>query len=302
MPKVKSADSSGCFYCGKELEISEAQSRLIKPNLRKLESWEKGFNLIYAPNENRFDEKTLAEAANLLNLESETLEKICASETPLPIARAESEKEAEIVRERLSELGFETSILSDEKLTGDKPPRRLRGLEFWDDKLILIFFNADEIAEIALDDVILIVTGAIFERKTESVEKRKKSKNTLLNATETASDEMLFDFYSRENSEGYRVFAKGFDFSCLEAEKEILAKDNLKKLILKLKSVAPNAKSVENYLKIRESLGNVWEAEEKTDSQGITRQSFGRFNLGNTTIVNNQTQFNKYSRLQWHIL
>ena len=291
-----------CFYCGKELEINELQARQIKPNLRKLELWEKGFNLIYKPNEAQFDETNLAEIAKLVNLERETLEKICAAKMALPMARIESEKEAEIVQNRLRELGFETSILSDEKLAGDKMPRRLHGLEFWDDKLILIFFNSDEIAEIALEDLVLIVWGAIFERKTESLEKRKKGTNTLLKATETATDEMLFDIYCRENPNGYRIFAKGFDFSCLEAEKEMLAKDNLKKLAQKLQNLAPNVKTVENYLQLRESLGNIWEADEKNDAKGVTRQSFGKFNFGNITMVSNWTQFNKFSRLQWHSL
>lgn len=291
-----------CFYCGKQLEISEEQAQAIKPKLRKLEIWEKGFNLIFKPDNKGFDETTRAEIAKLLNLETETLEKICAAETPLPVARAESEKEAEIVRERLSEMNFENFVLSDETLADGKPPTRLRGLEFFEDKLILIFFNSDEIAEIALDDLVLIVTGAIFERKTESVEKRKKGENKLLTATETATDEMLFDIYSRDDSAGFRVFAKGFDFSCLEAEKEILAKDNLKKLVQKLKSAARGAKLVENYLQQRENLGSVWETEEKTDSKGVTRQSFGSFNLESSIIVSNQAQFNKYSRLQWHVL
>lgn len=291
-----------CFYCGKELEINETQSQKIKPNLRKLEAWEKGFNLIYQPDAKEFSETNLAEIAKLVNLESETLEKIWKLKTALPIARIETEKEAEIVRARLKEFGFETSVLSDEKLSANNPPKRLRGLEFWDDKLILIFFNTDEIAEIALEDLVLIVAGAIFERRTESVEKRKKGESKLLKATETASDEMLFDIYSRENSEGYRIFAKGFDFSCLEAEKAMTAKENLTKLVQKLKSVAPNAKLVENYLEVRESLGSVWEAEEKNDSKGLMRRSFGSFNFENITIVSNWAQFNKFSRLQFHNL
>lgn len=45
-----------CFYCGGELEISDAQSRILKPNLRKLELWEKGFNVVFLPNPQTFDE------------------------------------------------------------------------------------------------------------------------------------------------------------------------------------------------------------------------------------------------------
>ncbi len=288
-----------CFYCGKELEISAEQAKNIKTNLRKLEAWEKGFNLIYKPDDK---EKSTVEAAKIVNLETATLEKICAAQTALPLARVESEKEAEIIGERLREFGFDTLILSDEKLAANKMPQRLRGVEFWDDKLILVLFNTSEIVEIDVQDLVLMVSGAIFERTTSSIEDRKKGENILLKSSETASDEMLFDIYSRVDAEGFRVFAKGFDFSSLETEKALTANENLKKLAEKLKSVAPNLKTIENYVSVRESLASVWEAEEMKDSKGLTRHKFGKFNLENVTKVSNWTQFNKFSRLQWHIL
>jgi hypothetical protein len=321
-----------CFYCGAELEIGEDQIKNLKPNLRKLESWEKGFNLILSPVEGTFDEAKSAEIAKLLNLEREVLQKIFgvekenhpgASAPPLlseegnfvpqskegnfvkalPLARAGTQKEAEIIGERLREFNVETFILSDEALEIEKPPVRLRALEFSAGAIILIFFNRDEIAEIAPEDLCLIVSGAIFERRLEATEKRiKKGDNKILQTTETVSDEFLIDVYTRKDPTGYRIFAKGFDFSCLEAEKEILAKDNLKKLARKLSEAAPNVRLIEDYLHVRENLGNVWEVEERKDSQGLKRQGFGRFNLGNVVTVNNSAQFTKYSRLQWHLL
>jgi hypothetical protein len=292
-----------CFYCGAQLEISEAQSKNLKPNLRKLEIWEKGFNLILSPDGQDVDASKSAEIARLLNLEKDAAQKLFEAKKALPLARAESEREAEIVRERLLEMGVETFILSDEALSIDQPPKRLRGLEFFDERIVLILFNKDEIAEIALDDLSLIVAGALFERRVEATEKRsKKGETKILNSTETASDEFLIDVYSRENSDGFRIYAKGFDFSCLASEKEILAKDNLRKLANKLKEIAPNAKLDEDYLHVRENLGSVWNVEERTDSQGLKREGFGRFNLGNVTTVNNSAQFTKYSRLQWHLL
>ncbi len=330
-----------CFYCGAELKLGDEHRKFLKPNLRKLEIWEKGFNLIFSSFEH-FEETKSVEIAKFLNLEKGVLGKMLGIEDDnhpdadaspllrkegsleenhpapegapllakegsflkaLPLARVETEKEAEIVRERLKGLGIETFILSDEALEHDKPPTRLRALEFSVDSIILIFFNADEIAEIALDDLGLIVTGAIFERKVEATEKRsKKGDNKILAMTETASDDSLIDIYSRKDPGGYRIFAKGFDFSCLETEKEMLAKDNLIKLAQKLKYSAPNAKFVDDYFEIRENLGNVWDVEERKESQGLMRERFGKFNLGNITTVNNSAQFTKYSRLRWHLL
>ncbi len=292
-----------CFYCGAELEISETQSRFLKPNLRKLEIWEKGFNLIYQPRTQASDKTKIAEIAKMLRLEIAGLQKLFEANKPLPLVRAESEKEAGIAHQRLSKLGLETFILSDETLAIEKLTHRLRGIEFFNSKLIFILFNQDEIVEVANEDLALIITGAIYERKVEATEKyNKKGETKILQTSETASDESLIDIYSRENAIGYRIMAKGFDFSCLEAEKEILAKDNLKKLIQKLREVVPSAKFIDDYLQVRESLGNVWAVEHKSDSQGVKREGIGKFNLGNITTINNLLQFTKYSRLQWHIL
>ena len=291
-----------CFYCGAALEITDEQASNIQPNLRKLEDWEKGYNLIYAPVSNSENEFDLTETAKILNLENEDLQKILQAKKPLPVARAESEKEAEIVAKKLGERGFNISIVSDEALAADRLPTRLRSLEFEDGKLILIYFNTDEIAEIEREDLILIVSGAVFERKTESIEKRKKGESKILDLTETASDEVLMDIYSRENSNGYRILAKGFDFSCLETDKGILAVENMRKLVAKLREFAPNAKFVGDYLAVREVLGNVWEIEQRKNSQGLKRHSFGKFDFANVATSNNTQQFTKYSRLQWHIL
>ncbi|MGI8788199.1 MAG: hypothetical protein ACR2HG_10610 [Pyrinomonadaceae bacterium] len=292
-----------CFYCTATLEISEAQSRFLKPNLRRLETWEKGFNIIFKSAAPDLQEAQTTEIARLLKMEKEFLGKIIASGKSLPLARAESLREAEITQKCLSEFGVETRLVSDEDLAFDKPARRLRRIEFYEDKLILIFFNQDEIAEIAKEDLALIVAGATFARKVSATEKyNKKGDNKILETSEIASDETLIDIYSRRDSIGYRILATGFDFSGLETEKKMLAKDNIKTLAENLRRFAPNAKFVDDYLQNRELLADVWEVEQKNDSQGLKRESFGRFNLGTTTIVNNSSQFTKYSRLQWHLL
>ena len=82
----------------------------------------------------------------------------------------------------------------------------------------------------------------------------------------------------------------------------MLAKNNIVKLAEKLRRHAPDAKFVDGYLSSRSFLANVWEVEQKIDSQGLKREGFGKFNLGNVTTVNNLSQFAKYSRLQWHLL
>lgn len=292
-----------CLYCAAALEISEAQNACLKLKLRKLENWEKGFNIIYSPDAAASDEDRANRAARILQCDENFLRQIFAAGKALPLARVESAKEAEIIEKQLTEIGVKTRIVSDENLLVEKLPRRLRRIEFAADKIQLALFNRDEIVEISKNDLALIVTGAIFERKIEATETRaKKSDNKIVQTSETASDEFLIDLYSRDDAVGFRIFANGFDFSCLDAEKEIVAAKNLKTLARKLRENAPNAKFVDDYLENRADLGYVWTIDEKKDSQGVKREGFGKFYLGNVTTINNLLQFTKYSRLQSQIL
>jgi hypothetical protein len=291
-----------CMYCGAELEVSAETAAKIAPNLRKLENWENGFNLIYSPKTENVDAENAAQAAKLIGLEKDVLQKIFDARKSLPVVRCETAREAEILQNRLGELGLETSIVADERLAAENLPKRLRGLEFRDDKILLILFNNDEVEEIRAEDLSLIVSGAIFQKAVESTEARKKGESKILDATETASDESLIDIYGKNDSSGYRILTKGFDFSCLETEKGILARENIKKLVARLQSVAPNAKLVDDYPAIRNLLGEIWEIEQRKDSQGLARQRFGKFDLSSVSSSNNLQQFTKYSRLQRHII
>ncbi len=288
-----------CLYCGAELEFSDEQNGFLKPVLRKLEAWEKGFNLIYLPKDLReIDEQKIKEISRITRTEREVLKKIFGAKKKLPLARAESQKEAEIVRQRFGEIGIETIILSDEKLNVENAPKRLRSLEFSDKIISLQIFNTDETVKFLLEDLTLIVIGAIFQKRIEATEKlSKKGENILLNATEIASDERLIDVYATGEDTGFRIEQKGFDFSCLGEEKSLLAAENIERLAKKLKAFAPQAKLVEDYKQLRAFLGTVWEITERKDSKGLVRENFGKFNLGNVTTVSNSEQFTKYSRM-----
>jgi hypothetical protein len=291
-----------CMYCGAALELSTAQTARIAPVLRKLENWESGFNLIYRPDDEPVSRERSAEIAKLVGVENEKLQKILDARIPLPVVRAESLKEAEILQDRLRDLGLKTTVVSDERLAAEIPPQRLRALEFRDDYILLTLFNTGETEIVKVDELSLIISGALFQKSIASTEARKKGQTKILDATETASDEMLIDLYTKNEANGFRILTKGFDFSCLGAQKSLLARENIKTLIVKLQSLAPAAKLVDDYLAVRGLLGEIWEVEQRKDSQGLTRQRFGKFDLSNVSTSNNLQQFTKYSRLQWHIL
>lgn len=289
-----------CFYCGAELKISSNQTQFLKPSFRKLEDWEKGFNLVYLPANETVDQ---AKAAKLLNFDLEDTKRFFESKKTLPLARLESQTEAEVLANRLQEVGIGCKIVPDEQLKIETLPRRLRGIDFYEDKLILILFNADEIAEIPLSDINLILVGTLFERKIEAIESmKKKDEKKVLESAEISSDETVIDIYTNQDNLGFRIEPKGFDFSCLGAEKSLLAKDNIKTLAEKLRSIVPNAKFDADYLQVRLELSKVWEVSQRNDSNGLNRSMVGKLSRTNITTVSNLIQFTRYSRLQRNLL
>ena len=118
-----------CFYCGEELEISDAHSQFFKLSSRKLEVWEKGFNVIFTAANEKL-EPNLLETSRFLKVEMEYLQRFFEAKNSLPLARVESEKEAEMIQIKLREFGVETKIIGDAELATDKPPRRLRALSW----------------------------------------------------------------------------------------------------------------------------------------------------------------------------
>jgi hypothetical protein len=290
-----------CMYCGDELPINEEQKASIIPRLRLMEIWEKGFNIIALPSAD--GNCLFPEIASQLRLETSMLEQILQSGKKLPLARAESLSEAQIIVENLKENGISSVIVSDEDLNPKTSPRRLRGIEFLETKLVLHLFNSPESVEIPRSELAAVVTGGLYTRKIEATEKHnKKDENKLLKSTETSSDESLIDIYSKNDPVGFRIFTSGFDFSCLGESKKLIANENVKTLSQWFQQYNPNAHFVDDYGKVRPMIGEIWSVEETKHSLGLKQKTFGSFNIENVTTINNLEQFTKYSRLQWQLI
>ncbi len=293
-----------CFYCGEGLKVSDDRAGLTKLNLKPMEAWEKGFNVILKSNTpGAHSEENIRAAAALLRLEVQEIKNFLQKGRPLPVARAELEKEAAIIRQRLSETSFDSFVWPDEEIGLDHPVRRLRGLDIDDGTITFRLFNTGEAQTIPWDELALIVTGSIFERRVASSEKRKKNEEKqITESSEMSHDEPVIDLYNRADKTGWRVLTRGFDFSCLGAQKSLLAVDNMKKLAQLLAQRAANVKIDEDYMKVRAALGKVWQMEEKMASHKMQRESMGRFHFDNVTVIDNNAQFTRYSRLQWRLL
>ena len=291
-----------CLYCGRELEFEIEDASSIKANLRKLELWERGLNVILCERDSSvaLDVKKLSA---FLSMDAADLSVILDAGPPLPIARVESEKQVGILLAGTEQFGLKCTVVKDDDLAADKPPVRLSGMEITDEQLTLKDFNTGKLNTAAIADLALIIPGSITESKVDSLEKKGlRKKAQLIDESATAMDETLFDIYLRNDPTGFRVRLAGFDFSCLGDDKGLLAGENMRRLINVLKVVAPNAKYVDNYPAVRQALGCLWDVESHKDSKSVERAGFGKAKFGTVESTSNLNQFTKYSRLQWYLL
>lgn len=289
-----------CLYCGAAMKVAAENAALARPVLRRLENWEKGWNVVYLPAESEtFDEVKLAHIADFLRLDRAEFDKILTSRRALPVAQAENETEAAVVQNHLKLNGFETAIIRDADLEINSSPRRVRRLEFGDNQINLhLIGKTDEKLTLDAADIQLLIVGAIFERQVENREQRKgRNGFEIKDSRELSSDEQIIDFYVLGDKTGYRISAKNFDFSCLGAEKRMLAHQNFGILLERLKEKAKNAVLDDSYKRLRAALNPIWQLDQRNESLGWQHEGIGKISIDNRLTVNNSHQFLRYSRM-----
>lgn len=289
-----------CMYCAAELPLSGDGRRSAKADLRRPESWENGFNIIYLPTLGDGLSADIAGAAKHLGIEEETLLAIADSQVPLPAARFGSIVDAELVLERISETGVSAMIIADAELRADVPPKRLRGLEIGDTQLSFKLFNTPESVTAEISNVRTIVKGVVRTTKSETREKRKKKEMSVVDSAETFADDVVADIYLSGEREGFRVSTIGFDFSMLGGEKEMFAGVNMERLLAKLRSLCPNTAFIDDHADVSPLLDAVWEADLRTDSR-MERSLLGGIGFSRVTSTSNIGQFTKYSRFRHYL-
>ncbi len=288
-----------CIYCGVKLELSEEQLKILKPILRNTESWKNAINVVFLSKLSNWNDRNLPEISKMIRSNDLILKQLFDAGKPLPIARAEQQEELQIVVKRLEEIGLKTRVILDRDLSAETPPLRLRKIEFREGWIELDIFNSGDVRKITSDKLVLMVTGALFEKRIESSEKHMRNKaNKSLDTAEISVDELVIDLYAQDDPTGFRIFSKGHDFSCLGDEKRMTANQNMSLLVKKLVAFAPNAVHDKDYLEHRVFLGGVWDVDEHKDSKGIKRKAIGGYKRETVTTTNNLSQFTKYSRLK----
>jgi len=301
--RANSPTRVNCLYCGSALALTEVSARLRKPSLRPPEKGQPGYNSIFLPlAQSSLADNVLTEAAELLKLTPEDLELIVSARRSLPLSRTASPEEAQLVFERLRDLGLETVTLADKDLgLGPNSVTRVRSIRF-DESGITIHQGVPVEAELILwSDLMLLVSGRFVVKKVEVKERKsRKGENEILDTSEFFADEAVVDIYSSSRSQTWRIAAHSFDFSCLQI-KTFVAGENLVSLIEVIRTNAPQLELDDSYNSLRQALEPVWGKDHETESSGWRREAPGKYSLGAVTTSTNEIQFTLYSRLRYYL-
>src|SRR5262245_2466314 len=289
-----------CLYCAATLPHTESSARLLRPTLRPPDKGQPGYNSIFV---GQTPGDTLAGAAALLKLSPEELQRLTSAGTPLPLARTATREEADMVRNRLRELGLETMTIADVEMgIGDSYVSRLRSVLFDDSGLTVRQEGLLAGEHLAWSDVLLLVVGRLH-LKTVQLEERKsrKPEADIISSSQFFADQAVVDIYSTTHSQTWRISANSFDFSCLGSAKSLLTNENMTRLLKLLVAQATNAETDDSYAKLRPTLEPVWGSEQETESDGWRRSAPGQYSLNNVTTRSNESQFTSYSRLRYFL-
>ncbi|HKY44859.1 MAG TPA: hypothetical protein VJM50_17335 [Pyrinomonadaceae bacterium] len=286
-----------CLYCVAPLPLTEASARLRKPVLRPPEKHQPGYNIILLPQDQVPSQEMITQAVELLKLSAEKLHEILSQGIPLPVARTASREEAELVFNRLQDLGLGCLNLSDHDLgLSENAVKRVKSMAFADEYLTIQLVAEETV--VAWTDIILILPARLIETRVEITERmNRKPEKEILDASEFFRDEAVIDFYTSAHSSTWRVSANGFDFSCLGKEKALVANENFSRLKRVIISRAVNANVDESYQRVRNVLELAWTTQPDIQSSGWRREGPGKLSVGMATTKSNETQFTRYSRL-----
>lgn len=292
-----------CLYCSASLPVTESSARLRKPVLRRPEKRESAYNSILLPTSSELPAQALAEAADLLKLSIQSLQQIVAHKLALPVACTASREEADLVFHRLREIGLQTIALSDDELgASEMSVKRIKSMSIGDQGVTLQQAGTRAQAEVRWQEVVLIVTGRLFVRRVEILERKtRRAENEIVQSSEFSSDEAVIDFYSATQPYTWRINAHGFDFSCLGSNKTLIANQNISRMQQVIAANAPHAQVDDSYKKLRHTLDLVWGPQQETQSSGWRRERPGKLSVGLATINSNEDQFTRYSRLRRYL-
>jgi hypothetical protein len=295
---------TSCLYCAAQLPATETSAVLQRPTLRRLEKWERGFNVILMPGSaSAMTGETLQEVAQLLRLNPEDVRLVIEAREPLPVARASTPDEGALIERKLGEMSVKALVIADDNLVLEESAmKRARALELTESALVAYPAGGGEAGHVSWNEIVLLVAGRFFVREIE-VEERKgrKAENKIVDARELSADEAVLDIYTAQGDDVWRIRSGNFDFSCLGARKNLVAAQNFSALVGILRAQATEARYDDSYNRVRHALKVAWPLEQQTESRGWHRKRPGQVSTESVTRSDNELQFSRYSGLRRYL-
>jgi hypothetical protein len=297
---------TNCLYCAAVLPgTTKAKNTQLLPQpeveSNGSASVSSGFYVVLAPGQiQALTEPSLTEIAAVLGLQTAEAQIAAGCGRAVPLARTATIEQATTIVGRLAPLGVAVEIFREDALKLDLPITRIRALEFTDTGWAATLPKGEVISR-EWDDLILIVTGRLVVKRVEIEERQRRGNPKPLDSRELFSDEPVMDLYTRSDEAGLRILSSSFDFSCLGTEKSVTAFENFTKLLSLLGRRAPKVEVDDKFRSQRAVLGNIWPLEPQTSKGELRRSGAGKVDVSTVTTLDNEIQFNRYSRLRQYV-
>lgn len=297
---------ANCLYCGAPLPIGEygwapqtATEPIVESNQTSTPG--SGFLLVLTPDQDKAPaEFSLEEIARVLQLPANEVEGAIRLNCSMPVLRAATPEDGTRLADKLRGLGIEVAIFPEDLLELEVPNHRTRSLGLSDDGVTTTLTNGERRA-IRWNELSLIVSGRLLVNRKEIEERKGRGRSKAVDNRELFSDEPVVDLYRRSEAVGWRISANNFDFSCLGENKAMTAFENLTRLINLIKTRAFGIEFDDSYHEMRTVLNNVWPIEPQTKAGEWRRSGVGKVDVSTITVIDNESQFNAYSRLRQRI-
>jgi hypothetical protein len=271
------------------------------PPQRNLESFERAFNAILIPGPVRDPASTEAALASALGVELDDARSFIAAYKPVPLARCQTEQEAELIVSLVQNCGLRATVIADEDLKVETALARARRLTMSGDTLEI--HHVSGVLTIPRSEVKIIVLGALRNIRveyTEALTGGVSRKESVLDTAEFLSEETLLDVYSSSLAESFRIKADAFDYSSFVEKLAFRAEENFQAVLKGLCEASPQAVLDADFARVRGLLSRAWPQRSQTEAQGIKRAGASYRPVAKSSVVsNNRDQFERYSRLMF---
>ena len=287
-----------CLYCGTVLPVREIS---VAPPQKNLGSFERAFNTVIEPVRASINEDNLLRFAQAMDMEITEAQAFLTANKTLPIARCQTQQEAELIAQLIRNCGFAASVIADNELKLDLPLTKARKVSIVNDALLALHSGGELV--VPLQEIKVMVLGLLKNTRTdfgETVSAISKKSGAVIDTAEFHSEEMLLDLYATSLSNSYRLKADSFDYSGLLLPPLAYRIElNFQAAISVLQNALPEAILDTDFGKIKSLLGRAWPERSHTEARGLRRTSGFKRIAEVSVISNNRDQFERYSRLMF---